>query len=71
MPGQETEGAMAFRFTSPKLRDVVLRECPVSVIMRESPHIYQVINAAEYVNRSGIDDHDTIDHILNAVEALR
>ena len=53
----ETDGNMAFRFTSPMLSeaDQVLRECPVSVVLREAPHVYDVIPLHSYAE-SGASD---------------
>ena len=38
---------MAFRFTSPALKeeDRLIKECPVGVIFKESPYVYNALNA--------------------------
>lgn len=48
---------MAYRFTSPLLSDAdqLLRECPVSVVLREAPHIYDLIPVHSYVDAGATD----------------
>jgi hypothetical protein len=55
---------MAFRSTSPHLqpkdgkevegRDIV-RECPVGMVLRETPYVYDAVSAASYVESGALN----------------
>lgn len=48
---------MAFRFSSPDLReeDRILRECPVGAVLREAPYVYGAINAHAYAENGAFN----------------
>lgn len=49
-----------FRTTSPLLSNTpaaMLRECPVSVVLRESPYVYDALSAASHVENGGVDPY--------------
>jgi len=58
---------MAFRSTSPRLYDAekgsepgrftVLRECPIGVVLRESPHVYDALTAYSHVENGAVDPY--------------
>lgn len=56
-PGYNVEGSMAFRFTSPDISEdkAIVRECPVGMLIRECPYIYDVINACGLVESGCVD----------------
>lgn len=57
---------MVFRFTSPNLsnEEKLLRECPVGMILRETPQIYDAIYAHSVSAGSGLE-------ILNSPQWLQ
>lgn len=47
-----------YRTTSPMLAKTpaaMLRECPVSVVLRETPHAYEALAVASHVENGGTD----------------
>ena len=71
-PGMDYEmaGGMPFVYTSPALQsdeDRILRECPVGRILRETPHVFEAIEASAYVDNAGPRDARHIPPYLHQV----
>lgn len=51
---------MVFRTTSPlldKTPAAMLRECPVSLVLRETPYVYGALSAAAHLENGGLDPY--------------
>lgn len=59
-PGENWPEARVYRFTSPLLNededeaDSMLRECPVGHVLREAPHVYDVLGLYRYAEHEGL-----------------
>lgn len=50
---------MGFRFSSPSLLEdgepLVIKECPVGLVIREAPYVFQAIRIANYVENGAVN----------------
>lgn len=63
---------MAYRFTSPMLdeKQALLKECPIGVIIRESPYIYDAINVHVYAENGALNplkQSSWLQHAFNVI----
>ena len=55
------EGQMGFRTSSPLLHEkgqFLLRECPIGLVLREAPYIYEMLNLGPYVDSGNMGPRD-------------
>jgi hypothetical protein len=57
LEGAGKEALQAWRFTSPLLSEAeqVLLECPVGLVLRETPDVYRAIEVQSFAEQGGVD----------------
>jgi hypothetical protein len=66
---------MVWRYTSPMLDSMgpdaaVLRECPVGLILREGPHVYDAIAAHAYAENGALNPLDSPPYLQSAIRVV-
>lgn len=63
---------MAFRFTSPHLKEAhrLLTECPVGAILREAPYVYDAIRASAYAESGALNGLDVPEYLQRAIGVI-
>lgn len=63
---------MAWRFTSPRLKDDerILRECPVGAVLREAPYVYDAIAAESHAEAGAFDPSMKPTYLQDAIRVV-
>ena len=66
---------MAWRFTSPLLNhempeSALIRECPVGLVLRDGPHVYDLISAHSYAENGALNPLDSPSYLQAGIRVV-